>query len=217
MSNKKRRYFYLFLIVLLLFTSLLWIVKIKNGVVPYVDQWTRDFVEGLDKTNLYFLFRWLTELGSGSFLMPFTIFAGALLWWIYRNWFVCFMFVGGILLSYMINIGIKIIVARERPRIFAAAEAEGYSFPSGHAMISMVCYGLLIYFMTQKLKTAKAVIVLQISGTILIFAIGISRYMIRVHYLTDVLAGFVFGFAFLVLWIKVYEYVRKFRLQIYPT
>lgn len=158
--HKKRRYLYLLLLILLLCTSLRWSEQIYNGTVPYLDQWTKDFAVNLDDTKLYFLFRWLTELGSGTFLTPFTILVGTLLWRMYRDWLTGSMFAVGVLLSYAINTGIKVMVARERPRIFAAAEAEGYSFPSGHAMMSMVCYGLLLYFITQKLKSKKAVTLL---------------------------------------------------------
>ncbi|GGB51657.1 phosphatase PAP2 family protein [Virgibacillus dakarensis] len=215
--HKKRRYFYLFLLVLLLCTTTLWIIKIDHGTVPYLDQWSRDFVENLAGTKFYFLCRWLTELGSGTFLTPLTIIMGAVLWRMYRDWFTGMMFAGGTLLSYVINIAIKVMVARERPRIFAAAEAEGYSFPSGHAMISMVCYGLLLYFITRKLKSKKAVITVKTGLPILIIVIGISRYMIRVHYLTDVLAGFGFGLLFVLIWIKLYEYLKQLRTRTTPS
>lgn len=186
-------------------------MKIQQGTIPLVDQWTRGFVQSLADSNLYFLFRWLTELGSGTFLTPFTIVVAIILGYIFRDWFVGVMFAGGTLLSYGANVLIKVIVERGRPRIFVAAEAEGYSFPSGHAMISMVCYGLLIYFLAKKIKSKKKVIAAQISVAILIFLIGFSRYMIRVHYLTDVLAGFAFGFIFILLWTMLFEYVQRRR------
>lgn len=211
--SKRNLYLYFFLLAFVLFTTILWIVKIIQGTVPFVDQWTRDFVESLADSNLYFLFRWLTELGSGSFLTPFTIIMGIVLCFLFRDWLVGVMFASGTLLSHLLNVGIKVLIDRERPRIFAAAEAEGYSFPSGHAMISMVCYGLLVYFLAKKIKSKKAVLITQISAAILIFLVGMSRYMIRVHYLTDVLAGFVFGFLLILLWTYIYEAIQKRRSQ----
>nr|WP_280922962.1 phosphatase PAP2 family protein [Virgibacillus litoralis] len=120
----------------------------------------------------------------------------------------------GTLTSHGLNILIKRLVERERPSILVAANAEGYSFPSGHAMISMVCYGLLAYFITKNLKSAKATFAVQFLFALLIFLIGISRYMINVHYLTDVLAGFIFGFIFLVGLIYLYELIRNRRFKI---
>lgn len=211
--RKKNYYLYTFLLAFVLFITVLWAVKIKQGTIPIVDQWTRYFVQALADSNLYFLFRWLTELGSGTFLTPFTIIMGLVLCYMFRDWFVGFMFTGGVLLSHASNIGIKVLIERERPSILVAAEAEGYSFPSGHAMISMVSYGLLVYFLAKKIKSKKAVIATQISVSILIFFIGISRYVINVHYLTDVLAGFIFGFLFILLWAYVFEYIQKRRAR----
>lgn len=211
--KKKSHYLYIFLFVLVLFTTVLWVVKIKHGTIPLVDQWTRSFVQTMTDSNVYFLFRWLTELGSGTFLTPFAIVMCFVLGYRCRDWFVGLMFIGGTVLSYGVNVLIKLFVERERPRIFVAAEAEGYSFPSGHAMISMVCYGLLVYFLTKKIKSRKVIVATQISSAILIFLIGFSRYIISVHYLTDVLAGFIFGFIFLLLWVALYEFIQKRRVS----
>ncbi|WP_430787799.1 phosphatase PAP2 family protein [Virgibacillus flavescens] len=209
--RNRSRYLYVFLLAFVLFTTFLWIVKISNGTIPLLDQWSRNFVSTLADSNIYFLFRWVTELGSGTFLTPFTIIMGIVLWFIFRDWFVATMFTGGTLLSHGLNVGIKVLVERQRPRIFAAAEAEGYSFPSGHAMISMVCFGLLVYFLSKKIKSKKAILIMQISVTILIFCIGMSRYIIRVHYLTDVLAGFLFGYLFILIWTYLYEAIHNRR------
>lgn len=209
--RKKSHYLYVFLFVFILFTSVLWAIEIMRGTIPIVDRFTRDFVVAMADSDIYFLFRWLTELGSGTFLAPFAIIMAFVLGFLFRDWFVGFMFAGGTLLSYGVNVVIKVLVERERPRIFVAAEAEGYSFPSGHAMISMVCYGLLVYFLAKKIKSKKAVIAMQIGVSILIFCIGFSRYIISVHYLTDVLAGFIFGFIFILLWTMLVETILRRR------
>lgn len=201
---KKRRYFYIFLLGIVFIFTIIWITEIFSGQLPYIDQWTRGFVENQGNSWLYFIFRWLTELGSKSFLIPFTIVMAIFLWFLYRDFLPGVMFAGGTLLSHLLNQMIKAIVERERPQIFVAAEGEGYSFPSGHAMISLVCYGLLIYFFGKKLTSTKAVIGIQLGFSLLILLIGISRYMIRVHYLTDVVAGYFFGFIFLFAWIRLF-------------
>ncbi|WP_404451675.1 phosphatase PAP2 family protein [Virgibacillus necropolis] len=212
--RNKSQYLYIFLLSFVLFTTALWILKITRGNIPFVDQWTKEFVVALDDSYIYFIFRWITELGSGTFLTPFTIIMGIVLWIIFRDWLVGVMFAGGTYLSNLLNVGIKHIVERERPRILEGVEAHGSSFPSGHAMISLACYGLLVYFLSKKIKSEKAIIALQISASILIFLIGFSRYIIRVHYLTDVLAGFAFGFIFILLWTLLYEFIVEKRKRL---
>lgn len=201
----KQKKIYLGLFVLLFITLIIWVTKIKNGEIPNVDQWTRELVESIANSNAYTIARWLTELGSESFLVPFTIVMGIILCWIFHNFLPSIIFVGGTLVSHLLNIFIKNIVARERPSIFIEANAEGYSFPSGHAMISMVCYGLLMYLLIKKVPKWGNII--QVFFALLIFLIGISRFVINVHYLTDVISGFVIGFVVLLGFINLYEFL----------
>src|SRR5690625_5637596 len=88
----------------------------------------------------------------------------------------------GILTTYILNQLIKDFIARERPSISVLLNAEGYSFPSGHSMVTMVCYGLIAYFMGTKLASRKATMIIQIMFGCIIFIIGFSRYKIgRAH------------------------------------
>ncbi|SDQ86515.1 undecaprenyl-diphosphatase [Virgibacillus subterraneus] len=210
----KRNYIIIFLFSIVIITLGTWVTRILTGQTLYVDRLTRGVVEKFDDSSVYTFFRWTTELGSEEFLVPFTIIITLMLWWIFRDWLPALVFGIGTLTSHGLNILIKKLVERERPSILVAANAEGYSFPSGHAMISMVCYGLLAYFITKNLTSAKATFVVQFLFALLIFLIGISRYMINVHYLTDVLAGFIFGFIFLVGLIYLYELIRNRRFKI---
>ncbi|ASN06578.1 hypothetical protein [Virgibacillus necropolis] len=111
--RKKSSYLYIFLLSFVLFTSVLWGIKIMQGTIPLVDQWTRDFVRAMADSNIYFLFRLITELGSGTFLTPFTIVMGFVLWYIFRDWLVGVIFAGGTILSYGINV--FILLGREDP------------------------------------------------------------------------------------------------------
>ncbi|HLS09788.1 phosphatase PAP2 family protein [Lentibacillus sp.] len=205
----RRSYIILFLLMAVLLTIGIWVFRIISGKVLYIDQITRGLVEAFEDTTTYTIFRWITELGSGTFLTPFTILTALLLWFAFRDWLPAVIFGLGTLSSHGLNILIKQLVERERPSIFVAANAEGFSFPSGHAMIPMVCYGLLAYFVAKKLTSSKAVLTVQFSFALLIFLIGISRFIINVHYLTDVFAGFVFGFIYLIGMIYLYEWLQS--------
>lgn len=207
----KRNYIILFLFAVMLLMMGIWIVRIISGSVPYVDQWTRDLVARLDDSWIYTFFRAVTEFGSGHFLVPFTIIMALILWWIFKHWLPALIFSGGTLMSHWFNLLIKGIVERDRPSILEAANAEGHSFPSGHAMISMVCYGLLSYFLVKKLTSYRAIFLTQLFFACVIFLIGISRYFINVHYLTDVVSGFFIGFICLIGLIYLYEFIQKER------
>ncbi|RIU90669.1 phosphatase PAP2 family protein [Oceanobacillus picturae] len=213
--RSKKNYLLLVLLVAVVVMIGLWITKILNGTLPYMDQWTRDPVEGLAvDSQFYTVFRWITELGSSHFVIPLVVIMAVILYWKYRTILPVLVFAGGTWGAHVINVWIKHVVQRERPSILVAANAEGYSFPSGHAMISMVCYGLLAYFIVQLVKKPKAKKLIQGGLAFLILLIGISRYVINVHYLTDVMAGFILGYLWVLVMIFLYEKLRHRRKKI---
>lgn len=100
-----------------------------------------------------------------------------------------------------INLLLKEIVQRPRPDESIRLVTEiGYSFPSGHSMVSMAFYGLLFWMVWryEKDHMVKRVCMLGFAGTILF--VGVSRIYLGVHYASDVLAGFCVSAA----WLGVY-------------
>lgn len=189
--------------------SLIWLIQIVFGYMPYTDRLLGRFVEQFHDTYVYTFFRFMTDFGSGHFLIPFTIVLTVLLIFIYRSFLPAFIFAGGTLCTHLLNLLIKYMVERERPSLLEEANALGYSFPSGHAMISLVCYGLAVYFIRQKIVHKQMTIILQLGTFLFIMFIGLSRYVIHVHYMTDVIAGFVMGLILLHLFISLYEKIRN--------
>lgn len=95
---------------------------------------------------------------------------------------------------------LKLMVDRVRPVGALVAESSA-SFPSGHATIAIAFYGFLAYLLlreTKKYRTLTFVI-----SIIIILAIGLSRLYLGVHYLSDVLAGYLVGAVWLMIGVKV--------------
>lgn len=90
-------------------------------------------------------------------------------------------------------LAIKHLVQRPRPVGIAAVIEDSYSFPSGHATLSMALYGYLIYLLWLTKWSRAVKIFLTILLAILIILVGFSRLYLGVHYLTDVLAGLALG------------------------
>ena len=107
-----------------------------------------------------------------------------------------------LILVFLINTLIKWIVQRPRPdEILRLIEESGFSFPSGHSMISMAFYGYITYLVYKHVKDKKKRIIYCLLLLLLIALIGISRIYLGVHYLSDVLGGFAFSVAYLMLFI----------------
>ncbi len=101
-----------------------------------------------------------------------------------------------------LNLLLKQIVQRPRPTEYRIVNETGYSFPSGHSMVSMAFYGFLIYLIYKYVKNPYLKIGLITFLSILIISIGISRIYLGVHYTSDVMAGFCISVSYLVLYVS---------------
>lgn len=95
--------------------------------------------------------------------------------------------------SFLINETLKQSITRPRPVVMELTHAEGYSMPSGHAVVAIVFYGLILMFFASQIKDKKYRYLSYVLLTTLIGLIGLSRIYLRVHYVSDVLAGFSLG------------------------
>ena len=93
--------------------------------------------------------------------------------------------------------GLKFYFARDRPAA-QLTSAAGDSFPSGHAFTAMALYGFLIYLVWQDLSRRALQITLTLILTLLILFVGLSRIFLSVHWVSDVLGGFIIGLGWLV-------------------
>lgn len=106
---------------------------------------------------------------------------------------------------------LKILFSRPRPLLPLLEPASGFSFPSGHAMSSVTFYGLLIYFVWIHKEIPRSIRISTVTFLVLlIIMIGVSRVYLRVHYASDVIAGFCMG----VIWITIAIYTID-KIEVY--
>jgi membrane protein DedA with SNARE-associated domain/membrane-associated phospholipid phosphatase len=126
---------------------------------------------------------------------------GALLLLVRRKWVVVAAWVAAFGGAGLLTIILKNLIRRPRPP--AAADflnGTTFSFPSGHALGSLVGYGMLAYVIGASLnETQEGRLRLVIATAVLVIAIGISRLYLGVHYFSDVVAGYAVG----ILWLSV--------------
>lgn len=95
----------------------------------------------------------------------------------------------------LVDSAVKIAVNRPRPIVEEPlAHAFGKSFPSGHAMSSVVTYGALLIVFLPMVPRAWRWLAATLTGLLLV-AIGLSRLFLGVHFVSDVLGGWALGLA----------------------
>lgn len=114
-----------------------------------------------------------------------------------------------LLIIGIFNLLLKFLLMRPRPDIFHLIDVNGYSFPSGHSMVSLAFYGYFIYLTYVHMKNKKMKWSIIIALSILIFLIGCSRIYLGVHFATDVMGGFCFSLFYLFIYIGVVKRVIK--------
>lgn len=172
----------------------------RNGPLVRVDTWAANHLHA-----------WVSEhelaqrfLGAVSFLgSPLwfwvLIAVSAAYWWTrpaHRRIALFLVLTGA--LGGVVSTTVKVLVSRDRPSLVEPiATAHGQSFPSGHAMISVYGYGaLLLAFLPLVPRRRRPAL---LAGWVVLAAlIGFSRLGLGVHYISDVLGGYVLGLAWLI-------------------
>jgi membrane-associated phospholipid phosphatase len=145
------------------------------------------------------LFRSLTWFGNFVTLLAVTLLAAGILWRRRKRTdavFVALAFLGAQVLSSAMKLGFQ----RDRPFFPDPLATEStFSFPSGHALVSLAAYGAIALVLAQRLSTRAARAALLAGTGLLVVAIGFSRLYLGVHFLSDVVAGYAAGLAWVAL------------------
>lgn len=111
----------------------------------------------------------------------------------------------------LLNVTLKDVFERVRPlHEDGLVQAQGWSFPSGHASGAVVACGMLAYVLLRSLP-ARFHLPVVLLGAAAAFSIGCSRVFLRVHHASDVVAGFASGGAWLTVCILSVEATRWYR------
>ncbi|MGA4719718.1 phosphatase PAP2 family protein [Fictibacillus nanhaiensis] len=139
-----------------------------------------------------------THVGDAKVLAGLCL-LGAIVLFIMKQWRNSLLLIGSILVSYGLNLLVKSMFQRERPLDFRLLEEDGYSFPSGNAMVGTTFYLFAAVLLYQRYQKRW----IMVSGAILPFLLGLSRVYVGVHYPSDILAGFALGIVLVIILSKL--------------
>jgi undecaprenyl-diphosphatase len=178
--------------------------KVFNYLLPHVT----------DRNT--FIMQCFTVLGSHKFLIP--AFLLLLAWYFFsrkNKWYFIKLLVVAVS-NLGLMFGLKFLFNRPRPLIPLLKEVPGLSFPSGHAFMSLTFFGLLIYIIYRDVASKwlkwGAIIIL----ILIIFMVGLSRVYLRLHYASDVIAGYCFGILSLIILLWMLRRLEKFNAKKIP-
>ena len=170
--------------------------------------------EALDRQALFALRRhaapWLTGLMLGVTLLgSWPVVAAGVLCFAWTNRrrprHETVLLVTACIGAGILSLALKTVFQRPRPDLVPPLVAVGgFSFPSGHALLSLVFYGTLGHIVACRVTSAWRSWLLRLAAGVMIVLVGVSRVYLGVHYFTDVLAGYVTAVA----WVSAMAFVR---------
>jgi undecaprenyl-diphosphatase len=118
--------------------------------------------------------------------------------------------VGALAGGALLDLALKLAFRRPRP-VWESPylAASGWSFPSGHAMGSLIAYGMLAYLLVLHLRSRSARLAVAAGAILLVLAIGFTRLFLGVHYFSDVMAGYAAGTVWLAVCVSGLEVLRR--------
>lgn len=152
----------------------------------------------------------ITELGDAQVLLP--VMLVTLAWFIvHRLWLTAGYWLAAIGGAKVLAKVIKVVLHRPRPGLFYGG-IEQFSFPSGHATMSVVVYGFLAFLLCRGARSGLRKTVVFVVVTLVAW-IALSRLYLGAHWLSDVLGGLAFGIAWIAALAIAYAYQSHEQLR----
>ncbi|MFD6439760.1 phosphatase PAP2 family protein [Peribacillus sp. NPDC060186] len=182
--------------------------EVQNGKVLAFDEFISDRLAVEKNTYLFTFFKSITYLGSSIFIGFGSLLFILYLWLKKKDYLAIAVFSIGVAGGDLLKRGIKNLIQRERPENHLV-NAAGFSFPSGHSMVGLIFFSMIAYFIIKEVKSKSLKWGVGISFILLVLVIGISRIALKVHFPTDVLAGFVLGVGYSLTCLYLYQRLER--------
>ena len=194
------------------FGLLLFLVEDKWPPLLRADDGARDGLHVFALQHRWFVVAMETLSTIGRWWMYLPVFLGVAAWLLWRRLTRLAVFVAMTVgVSPGINDLVKSAVHRARPVLDnPVAHESGASFPSGHAQAAVVGYAVLLLVFLPTLHGAVRRIAISVA-VLMVLGIGLSRVALGVHYVSDVVAGYVLGAAWVAAMIASFNVWRRER------
>lgn len=183
--------------------------EVLHGDTTRFDAAVRNAIHGWASPRLTLAMRFVTQLGDPAFLMPLSI----LLMWrlvVTGRRRAALVLLAAAVGAEALDQILKLVFHRLRPEaFFGYPQPLGYSFPSGHSVVSCCFYGVAAAILTVRMQSRARRALTWMAAVLLAGAIGFSRVYLGVHYPSDVIAGY----AAAVIWVAAVRIGYEIRLR----
>lgn len=181
---------------LVIFVSILENVWMEEATILTLDSSILRAVQSHRTAGLILFFIIITQFGSAFIAAAFTI-AAALIFYTHKYYRYLIALLVALAGDSIFILFIKDTVKRARPEAASRLVAEtGFSFPSGHTFTAICLYGVLTFFVVNKVKNPIVKLIFGLLGIFLILSVSFSRVYLGVHWPSDVIASFIVGTSF---------------------
>lgn len=157
-------------------------------------------------TFSFTFFKYITYLGKSMFIGFGSLLCVLYLWMIKKDYWTMAVYSIGIAGGDVLNGWIKNHVKRVRPENHMM-ETAGFSFPSAHAMVGLIFFSMVAYLIMNEIKGNSLKWAVGIGFVCMVLLICVSRIAMKVHFPTDILAGFTLGAAYSLTLFKLYKFL----------
>ncbi|MBL3643483.1 phosphatase PAP2 family protein [[Brevibacterium] frigoritolerans] len=200
------KYFWIALVLLCMLLFFFLLHEVQSEEALAFDTYIAELFSVGENTFSFTFFKSITYLGKSKFIGFGSLLCVLYLWIVKKDYWTMAVFSIGIAGADMLNGWIKNHVKRVRPENHLM-ETAGFSFPSGHAMVGLIFFSMVAYLIMKEIKGNSLKWAVGICFVCLILLIGVSRIAMKVHFPTDIFAGFALGAAYSLILFKLYKFL----------
>lgn len=187
----KKRYIF---ICILFFLFIINTILVFTNSYKVIDENVYNYIVSFRNNNLDTFFKLITNLAS-----PIGVIVSIFILLIFLEKENIYKLMISVITIISTNQLLKHTLRRIRPDHIRLVNEKGFAYPSGHSMISIALYGILIYIVYKNIKNKILKTILIIFLSMIIILIGISRIYLGVHYPTDVLGAYLIAIPIFIL------------------
>lgn len=178
-----------------------------------IDRWFIKHISYFRTSLINEVMKVITVFGGYITIVPASLIVVIILL-VQKRFDYLFTYIVSIIGGTLFFLVLKMTIQRNRPITEKTLiEVEGWSFPSGHATMSVIFYGIIAYFIIKNIHSFKLSVLLTILTGFIVILIGFSRIYLQVHYVTDVLVGYAGGIFWLSICITGFEFYRRKKVS----